>query len=520
MNSLKNLNAIPMIDKTKPLDRFLMFLPGFLAYLTLTFPLTLGIVNPAVAAFLLTFVTIYFVFQALSKGLFGLIIGYRKYKKETSIDWYKKIQELDYDNLPNKDTLPESFDKLKHFILIPTVKEDYSILRDTFKSIMDSNYPTEQLLVVIGIEEVGKNIVEGAIEKFKNEFKDEVPKIISYIHPKGIEGEITGVASPNRTWAAKHAVDYLRNNNEKIEDYIFSTYDSDWIVHKEYFSRITYQYLIDPKRFNKYFQSHVHIYNRNIYDVPFTCRIEACRVTAGILSEETYPEIYQETFSAYSAALQTVVDANYWDVTLIDDTMFYWRAFNARRGDFEEVKHYIPLYGYATGGKDFVSDTKSLYKQLVRWGWGSTATVVAIKSILSKQNNQISISKKLIWLAAKIERHTLIRSTAFLLTFGFEMLTLVNVNFNNSSISYGLPQALSILLTIAFVLFLPYTYIKNKLYGGIPKTLPLYKKIFLLCEGPLVILNMLTSSFLPYIYAETRMMFGVLPKKTYYTEKI
>lgn len=509
----------PMINLDSKVDRLLMFLPGFLAYLTLTFPLTLGYIAPGVAAFLLTFVTVYFVFQAFSKGLIGLIIGYRKYLKEINTDWYQKLIELDFNNLENKDTLPKNLKELKHFILIPTVKEDFSILEGTLKSIMDSNYPTENMLVVFAIEEVGEKIVRDALQQFRDKYKDKSPKIISFIHPKGLPNEITGVASPNRRWAAMKAVEYLKEEGEDLKNYIFSTYDSDWTVHKEYFSRIAYLYVTEPKRWNKYFQSHVHVFNRNIYDVPFTCRIEACRVTAGILSEETYPEIYQESFSAYSAALQTLVDANYWDVTLIDDTMFFWRAYNARQGDFAEVKHYIPLYGYATGGKNFIADNYSLYKQLVRWGWGSTATVVAIKSIFDKRNDKISLGSKLVWLSAKLERHTIIRSTAFLLTFGFEMLTFVNISFRNSSISYGLPEALSLLLTIAFTLFLPYTYIKNKLYGSMPKDMHPLRKLFLLCEGPLVIINMLTTSFIPYMYAETRMMFGVLPKKTYYTEK-
>ena len=514
-----------MINTENKLDRTLMIVPGFLTWTMLLMPIWLGFTAPRAAAFILTFLAVYWVYMAITHGI-GLVKGYKIYEKEISIKWYEKCKELKFTELPNQKTLPKSFDKLKHLILIPTVNEGYEILSGTIKSIINSTFPVKNIVLVIGAEEVGEHTVKETMEKIKSEYKsDNFPKFMFFVHPKGIPSEIVGVASPNRAWAAKHAVSQLIKEGEDMNNFIFTTYDSDWIIHKEFLSKIAYEYLIDPKRFNRFYETVVHLFSNNIWTVPLTSRIEANNVTLGMLSNWTSGHLFsmpKESFSCYSCALDTLISADFWDTTLIDDTVFYWRAFAARQGDFSERHFYIPIYGDATGGKNFLNANRNLYNQLVRWGWGSVTTVIALKTIIQQVNiKKASLEEKILWVYSKIERHLLMRTSAFLITVGFSLVTLVNTTFKNSSTVYGLPQVLSIILTGGLFIFVPATYVRMKLYKGtLPKSWPLWRKAIAVMEGPALMLNLLTFSFIPFLYAETKMMFGELPKTTFYTPKI
>src|SRR3990167_2552589 len=203
-----------MIDPNNKVDRFLMFLPGFLSWSMLLMPVWLGLLAPEAAAFLLTFILVYWMYMGW-KYMINIFRGYKKYTYETSIDWYKKVQELDFNNLPNKETLPESFEKTKHFILLPTVSESYGILKGTFSAIVNSSYPIDRMLVVVGTEEIGQDTVAKSLSRLKSEFP-KLPRILHFIHPKGIPGEIQGVASPNRKWAAVKAVEQLNQEGENL----------------------------------------------------------------------------------------------------------------------------------------------------------------------------------------------------------------------------------------------------------------------------------------------------------------
>lgn len=507
-----------MIDPSKPLDRFLMFIPGFISWLMLLVPIWLGLLWPEAASYILTFLAIYWVYMAIMSA-YGLYKGYSAYKREIKENWYEKCLELDYSKLPNPETLPSKFEDLKHFILIPTVRETSDILDPVFKAIIDANYPKDRILIVVGTEEVGEEAVTNTLKEIKEKYGDKLPEIRHYIHPRGIPGEIVGVASPNRSWAARHAVEELKAEGKNIKDYIFTTFDSDTVIHKEFLPRIAYAYLVDEKRFNRFYETCVRFFHNNFWKVPLVSRIEASNITFGIMGRKQSSAYQAESFSCYSSALDTLVAANYWDVKFIDDTIFYWRAFLAREGDFSHKYFYIPISCDATDGINYVRAHINLFRQLVRWGWGSVSTVIALKYLFSKNLKKSTIEQKVIWLYTKFERHAIARTSVYLITFGFFFVTLVNQQFRNSATVYGLPQVISIFLTGGMFMLLPLTWIKKDLYPA-PKGLPFWRRVLFFLEGPAVVINLLTYSFIPWLYAETLMMFGRLPKVTFYTPKV
>ena len=126
-----------LVDKyDKHVNRFLEILPGFLTWALLLSPIWLGLFFPRSIVYLLTFLSVYWVYLCI-KHTIGILRGYYLYKKEKNVNWYSECKKLDFSILPDKPTLPSSLDNLKHFILIPVVNEPDSVLKDSLNSILN-----------------------------------------------------------------------------------------------------------------------------------------------------------------------------------------------------------------------------------------------------------------------------------------------------------------------------------------------------------------------------------------------
>ena len=251
-------------------------------------------------------------------------------------------------------------------------------------------------------------------------------------------------------------------------------------------------------------------------------RIEATFVTLGTLSSRSIPRgvshLTQDTFAAYSSSLITLIDADFWDVQLgIDDTIYFWRAFFARDGDFSMATHFVPYSADAVEGKNFLESHKSLYKQLLRWGWGVLEVPVSLKGFIKNKN--IPFWKKTLWVYDHLKTRVVMINTVFLLTFGFALLTLANPDVKQSNFAYSVPDTMSLILTFALLFFIPPLYYRNKLAPPKPAEWPWWKKVLGDLESVFIIVNLLTFSFFPFVEAHTRMMLGKKMKDLYHTPK-
>ncbi|HDQ88667.1 MAG TPA: glycosyltransferase family 2 protein [candidate division WWE3 bacterium] len=449
----------------------------------------------------------------------GMYKGYIKYKSELDTNWMEKCSSLDFQDLPEKETLPPSLKDVRHFVLIPAVNEPFEVLKDPFENYFNQTFPTDQVVLVYTIEEkYAKETIENLRKVFAGR-ESSFANILIYTHPAGIPGEAIGAGAANRTWGAKHAIEELLFKGENLRNYIFSTFDADHVIHPQFLARLTHLYLTSDKRDNKFFQSAVALFDNNYWEVPVFMRIEATSVALGGLSEWSVKGKLKDTFAAYSSSLQTLIDVDYWDVSLgVDDQIFYWRAFFARKGDFIGVPHHIPYYADAVSGHDLFSSCKSLYKQLLRWGWGVIDFPLSVKGFL--KNKEVPFHLKIAWMIRHFEKRVLLIDSVFLITFGFALLTFFNPAVKQATFAYSLPKITSMILTSTVIFFVPITLMRFKIVRPLPEDWPYWKKFLAVTEGPLVIFNMLSFSFLPQIEAQTRMLLGKKMKDLYHTPKM
>lgn len=507
------------VDKHEKLvHRSLEIAPGLVTWLFLLSPIWLGVIFPQIIVYILISLTVYWAYMA-TRHSFSMYKGYSRYKEEIKVNWLEKCNSLDFSTLPEKETLPPSLEDLKHFILIPAVDEPYEVLKNSFESYLLQNYPIKNIYLIYTIEEKHSSEVITTLKRIFAGREKDFAGIMIYVHPAGISGEAIGAGAANRTWGAKHAIEELRSQGENLRNFVFSTFDADHVLHREYLGRLTYLYLTSDKRDHKFFQSAVALFDNNYWEVPVFMRIEATAVALGGLAEWSVRGKLKDTFSAYSSSLQTLLDANFWDVSLgVDDQIFYWRAFFARNGDFYGVPHYIPYYADAVSGHNFYSACRSLYKQLLRWGWGVIDFPLSVKEFL--RNNKIPLYLKVEWMFRHLEKRVLLIDSVFLTTFGFTLLTFFNPSVKQATFAYSLPKITSVIFTVTLIFFIPITIIRFKIVRPMPKEWKFWKRVLAVLEGPMVVINMLSFSFFPQIEAQTRMLLGKKMKDLYHTPKM
>lgn len=502
------------------IHRILEILPGLFSWAVIFSPVWLGIIYPPALVYFLIFLCVYWCYLAI-KATIGGYIGYKRYKKEMATDWMAECTQLDFANLPDKSTLPPSLEETKHFILIPTYSEPYEVLKGTIESIINQTYPISRIILAVTIEEKHAPRVIEDLDRLLEGHKEKFEDVQYHVHPKGIEGEAIGAAAANRRWGATHAVDKMTSDGRNIRNYIFSTFDSDHVLDKQYIARLTHLYLSSDERDYRSFSTAVYLFNNNHWEVPTIMRIEANFVTMGNLSGRSYfPNIKaKDTFAAYSASLQTLIDADYWDASLgIDDTIFYWRAFFVRNGHFIATSHYIPFSADAVGGDTKIQSYKNLYKQLLRWGYGVIDFPLSMMGFL--KNNRVPLGTKLNWIFQHIHKRLILINITFLITFGFTIATLVNPVFRQTIFAYSVPNVMSTLLSFTMIFLIPGFILRSKITRSMPEHWPFWRKALILLESPLVIVNLLTYSFVPYVDAQTRMLLGKKMKDLYHTQKV
>lgn len=498
-------------DKLSPkLQRTLEIIPGILLWFFILLPI-IGSFN-SIAQIVINFIvvlSIYWLYRALIVTVGG-IIGYIRYKQDSKKDWLKEINSLKKEELPDFESLPSTF-LPKQLVVIANYGEDYEVLSRSIRGLMAQNYPRELLYLSVSIEErKAKKDADYAKrgEYLKRDFGDFFEdRLMFFVHPDGIAGEAIGAAA-NRAWGAKSAVETLENRGENIEEFLITAPDGDIMFDKQYFAAMTYKWLVSEKRNKKFYQTALYTFNNNYWDVPLLIRILSISLTIPVLASSIMEKNRRETFSCYSLNLKLMKDVNYWDTSLaIDDTTFYWRPYFFLNGDWKCEVFFVPLSADAIYNPKYMKNHYEQYKQYVRWGWGVISFPIGIKALYS--NKKISIFEKVSKTIHLLEVFVISKVIGFLIAFGLPILLLFNSGLDNYVVSYTAPRILSTVLNITTIFLVPVAILKILLLPPRPEKISTPKFIFfVILEIPLNILVLLTYSFLPFVEATTRMMFG------------
>jgi len=478
--------------KDRRLLRFLEIMPGVLSLSTLLLFIFLSWHKPVwVAVFIIIF-DIYWLLKTLFLS-FHQQSALKKLKKNLSTDWIKKLNGLpDWRNI-------------YQLVIFPMYKEGIEIVKPAFKALVDSNYPLNNLIVVLAVEERAGDQAKQVAEQIKKEFGNKFFKFLIAIHPKNIEGELAGKGS-NETWAAKKAKKLIDELNISYKNVIVSSFDIDTQVYEQYFACLTYHYLTCKNPLQSSFQP-IPIYNNNIWDSPAISRVVAMGATFWYSIQQARSERLA-TFSSHSMSFKALVDMDFWPVKNVsEDSRIFWKAYLFYNGEYKSVPLFYPVSMDANLAHNFTQTIINVFKQQTRWSWGVENIPFFIFGAIK---NKLMPLKKKLFHCFNLWEGFWSWATNSLLIFllGWLPLFLGGKEFNTTILSYNLPRMTRILMTLAMVGLVISAFYALRLLPPRPKKYSSKKYIFMVAQWLLIPLTMIVFGAIPALISQFRLMIG------------
>ena len=482
-------------SKDRAIFRLLEIFPGAFSWGTLILAVFLSWKKPIlVAIFIITFV-IYWFFRTI---YFSLLLrsGYRKMKEQEKINWLEKLDNLKEKNWKN----------FYHLIVFPIYRESLKIVKESFLSVLNSDYPKNKMIVVLACEERARKEVGEIADYFKKEFSNKFFKFLITWHPANLPGEIAGKGS-NEAWATQKVkeliIDPLKIPYQNI---IFSSFDADTCIFPKYFSCLTYYYLISKKPTKTSFQP-TPLFINNIWQAPIFSRIFSFSSTFWHTINQERPEKLI-TFSSHSMSFQALVDIGFKQKNVVsDDSRVFWQCFLKYNGDYKVQPIFYPVSMDANVAKSFFRTTINIYKQQRRWAYGAGDIPYFIFGFL--KNKKIPFKRKLSLGFELVEGHWSWATAAILIfLLGWLPIYLGGSEFSQTVISYNLPIITRNILTFSMIGLVFSAYLSILLLPPKPIEYGHFKYLILFLQWFLVPVIMIFFISLPALDAQTRLMLG------------
>lgn len=475
--------------------RLFEILPGAIAWTVILVPVVLSIWAPrALAVFMIFFLSYWLVRTILMS--WRMILGYINYKRDMSIDWKARLSDL---------SPSQNWEKLYHLVIVPTYKEDISILRSSINSVVRSDYPMDKIIYVLATEERDYENAVAYSKILTKEYKDKLGGFFAIMHPDGVPGEVRG-KGPNITHACKEMLSYFEKNKIPFSDVIVTTMDADNLMDKKYLPCLSYKFMMDPDPIHKSFQP-LPMYFNNIWDVPVMMRSIAMGSSFWQMIVATRPSRLRN-FSAHAQSLEALVMVDFWSkTTIVEDGHQFWRSYYKFNGKYEVVPMYTPIYMDAVLGDTLKETIKEQYLQKKRWSWG----VSDIPYVMEHTFNNRNIPLLDRWANALIlwEAHISWSTTSIILATSSWLPLALNPTFRNTVLAYNFPFVYSKLLMVAWIGMITSLIISTLLVPPKRGKKPILRIIFDWILTPIIMpISSIIFSALPAFESQTRLMLG------------
>lgn len=476
--------------------------PGIISWSFIILPFVLAVYKPSWVAYFILVYSVYWVYTT-SKYITFAYIGHKKLLYVCKHDWLKIIQEK----------FPDEWDKYHYCSIIPFASESINIVRETVKSIADSNFPKERLMLCLSSEKAlpqGKEVSE----QIKKEFKDKFQHIFITEHELK-PGEMKG-KSANQN----HAGRFLYKEIEKLgldPAYVLLTSnDADVINHKEYIPHLIFKFLSNGEYRHKRIYQPVPTDYYDHWNANFFSRIIVSLGVQWRLAIHQRDDYRTIVYAFYSMSLKMLKDIDFWDVDLIpEDERTQFNAMFKFARDFKVVQMYIPTQGRAVQGKTVRQAFKEQYKQIRRWAWGASEFAVAMTRSL--QHKHVPWTVKLTPMFGQIRNSTEWITASAIPIVNSLVPIFMNEEFKDTYLGFGLPRYTQILMTITTAFIILIIYIEFKLAPKRPsiRERGFFSWIFTFVQwGLLPVIGFILSA-IPALEAQTRL---ILNKRIVYIE--
>lgn len=418
------------------LDRFFEFVPASLAWLTLIIVVLASRYAPTAAAVFIILFDTYWLLKTIYLSL-HLRYSFVKMRQYLKTDWLEKVKEL------------EGWENVYHLVILPMYREPYSVVKESFDSLRQMNYPKDRFIVVLSAEERGGEEARDVLKKIEAEFGQDFFKFMTTVHPANLPDEIPGKGS-HETWAAKEAkrliIDPQGIDYEKI---LVSVFDVDTQVPPNYFGRLTHAFLTAEYPQRSSYQP-VPLFNNNIYEAPVMARVVALSATFWHLMQQARPERLR-TFSSHSMPFKALTEIGWWQKDIVsEDSRIFWQCYLHYNGDWRVVPLFYPVSMDANVAPTFWGTMANIYRQQRRWGWGAENIPYFLQGFV--KNKVIPLGKKIYWSFHETEGfHSWATNSLIIFALGWLPIFLGGEIFNETILSFSLPKITRTIMTLSMV---------------------------------------------------------------------
>lgn len=479
-----------MTDRQK--YRLLELIPGLTIWLIFIGCIVLSFVKPIWAIYFIILFDLYWLLRTFCLLIF-LLTSWSNLVKTQKINWLTKVNEI------------AEWKKIYHLIVMPTYKEETEVIVPTFEALVNSDYPKDKFIVVLGGEERDQERFKRISRLVEEKYGDKFFKLIITLHPKDLPDEIPGKGS-NTHWAGHRAKEFIDQAGVPYQNIVVSCFDVDTCVHPQYFAYLTHRYLTVPKPAHTSFQP-VAVFNNNIWESPALTRIVARGTTFWLLTELSKLRTHH-TFSSHSMPFQALVDVGFWPKDIVtEDSRIFLMCFHHYNGDYKVVPLYLPVSMDTVYCGKIWRTLVNQYKQMLRWAYG--VENVPWMMWYFPKNKKMPWKKKIIPLWFQYEG-LCSWATAPIVIFilGYLPIWMARLKQSSEVIILNTPFILEWLMNIAMVGLFVSAILSTILLPPRPTRHKSYKYLFMILQWVLFPLTMIIFGAIPATEAITRLMTG------------
>lgn len=523
---MKNIE-IPLKNERDWRYRFFEILPGFISWGIILLPFILSIINPVWAAYFIIMFMLAWLVKAFGFA-FRTLQGYGRLERQMRMDWHGYLSDLvDPEQTAKKLSdgqiqIPSWHQKnLKSYlgmenrinpnnvmqaIIIATYNESLEILEPTIQAILESNFDHKRMILMIAYEERGGPVISATTKELIAKYGDRFYHAEAIMHPRDLLGEVVGKGG-NITYAGRWLKKYISVKKLNPDEVIVTTLDSDHRVHRNYFSAMTYAYIIDENHKYKSFQP-IPMFLNNIWDVPAPMRVLATGNSFWNLIVSARPHLMRN-FAAHSQSLETLIDTDFWSVrTIVEDGHQFWRTYFRYDGRHDVTPIYVPIFQDAVLDVTYIKTLKAQFIQLRRWAYGaSDVAYVATRGYFIK--NKVPKWDLTFKIFRLLENH-ISWATAPLILAGSAWLPIfINPNAKNEIIAHQLPRIASNINTFIAAGILITVFLSLKMLPPRPPRYKAHKHVFMVLQWVLLPISSIVYGSFAALYSQTRLILGL-----------
>jgi hypothetical protein len=488
-------HARDLKGKDKVLYRFLEWIPGLMVWGTFALVILLSIYLPIWAAIFIIIFDLYWLLKTINLSIHHFH-NWKRLKHHRDTDWEKMLENFKYDHL-------------YQLVLLPYYNEGREVVEGTVKSLSETKYRKDRMIIVLAAEERAGKEAEDLANDMKEKYGDKFFEFIVSVHPKDVPGEIKG-KGPNVTYAAERArIEAINKHNLKYEDVLVSAFDIDTVVGDGYFSCLTWHFLTTEDPLNASYQP-VPLYNNNVWHAPALSRVAAMTATFWQMIQQERPEKLI-TFSSHSLSFKSLYDAGYWQKNMIsDDSRIFWNIYFAKKGKYRVIPISYPVSMDANLAPTKWQTFKNIYRQHLRWMWGAAENIPYMLFGFIKMKS-IPLRDKIRHITVQIEgAWSMATNPIMILVLGWLPIVLGGSEFRDTVLSYNLPNITRDLMTIATLGLILSAIIAASLLPKVPSWVKNIKKVrvMMALQWILVPFTIVLFGSIPAIHAMTKLMTG------------